>query len=319
MSVLPFIIRYGTLAAAVAGIVAMTSVMRTLHAQTPQGVPPPPVKPAEKPFSSSVAGTGIIEALRENVAIGMPEAGLVSEVLVKVDAAVKKGDPLLKLDDRQLQAQLLGLRADVEVARANILVAEATRTKTADAVARLKSVQDPRAVSQDDVKNRQNDLAVAEAQVRSSQALAAAAEAKVAQAEALRERLTVKAPRDGTVLQVNIRAGEYANLSPKQPAMVLGDLQQLQVRVDIDEQNALRIRPGQKAVAYVKGDTKTQLPLTFSRIEPYIIPKVSLTGASTERVDTRVLQVIYTLPRPEKMNLYAGQQVDVFIEESPAR
>ena len=46
----------------------------------------------------------------------------------------------------------------------------------------------------------------------------------------------------------------------------------------------------------------------------YIIPKMSLTGASTERVDTRVLQVIYSLTRPQDPPLYVGQQVDVFIE-----
>lgn len=317
MSPIALIFRYSTFVAAIAGIVAMIMVLRTLHAQNPAGILPPPVRPAEKPFQHTVAGTGIIEALSENVAIGVPEPGLVMEVFVKVDAVVTKDQPLLKLDDRQIQAELIGLRADVEVARAGVQVAQATRNKTADAVARLQAVKDLRAISQDDVSNRQNDLAVAEAQVKSAAAQAAAAEARVAQAEALMDRLNVRAPRDGTILQVNIRAGEHASLTPKAPAIVLGDLQRLQVRADIDEQNALRIRPGQKAVAYVKGDTATRLPLTYSRIEPYIIPKVSLTGASTERVDTRVLQVIYTLPRPEKMSLYAGQQVDVFIEESP--
>jgi hypothetical protein len=44
------------------------------------------------------------------------------------------------------------------------------------------------------------------------------------------------------------------------------------------------------------------------------VPKVSLTGSSTERVDTRVLQVIYSLTRPSDPPLYVGQQVDVFIE-----
>ena len=216
---------------------------------------------------------------------------------------------------------LPGLRADVEVAGAGIQVAEATRHRNADAVARLEAVSDARAISQDDLRNRKNELSVAAAQVASARALAAAAEAKVTQTETLIARLTVRAPRDGTILQVNVRSGEYASLTPKQPVMVLGDLQQLQIRVDIDEHNAPRVRPGQKAVAFVKGDTTTSLPLTFSRIEPYIIPKVSLTGASTERVDTRVLQVIYTLPRPDGMNVYAGQQVDVFIgdaESAPA-
>lgn len=54
--------------------------------------------------------------------------------------------------------------------------------------------------------------------------------------------------------------------------------------------------------------------MKFERIEPYVISKVSLTGASTERVDTRVLQVIYSLRRPANPPIYVGQQVDVFIE-----
>jgi multidrug efflux pump subunit AcrA (membrane-fusion protein) len=316
MSPLSRILRYGTFIAAIAGIISISMVLRTLHGQTPDNIPPPPVKPAEKPFAHTVAGTGIIEALSENVGIGVPEAGLVSEVFVKVDAEVKREQPLLKLDDRQLQAQLIGLRAEVAVARAGVAVAKASQAKAEDSLSRFQAVKDPRAVSQDDLRTRQSELAVMDAQVLSAESQVLAAEAKVAQTEALIKRLTVLAPRDGTILQVNIRAGEYAAISPKNAVLVLGDLKKLQVRTDIDEQNALRIRPGQKAVAYVKGNTTIPLELTYSRIEPYIIPKASLTGASTERVDTRVLQVIYTLPRPEKMSLYAGQQVDVFIEDT---
>ena len=99
------------------------------------------------------------------------------------------------------------------------------------------------------------------------------------------------------------------------PPIVLGDLTSLQVRADVDEQNAMRIKPGQKATAYLKSDASKAFPLQFERIEPYVIPKVSLTGASTERVDTRVLQIIYRLKVPEGTSLYVGQQVDVFIEE----
>jgi HlyD family secretion protein len=57
----------------------------------------------------------------------------------------------------------------------------------------------------------------------------------------------------------------------------------------------------------------TKIPLTFVRIEPYVVPKKSLTGENTERVDTRVLQIIYRFDRPA-FPIYAGQQVDVFIE-----
>ncbi|MFM2197823.1 MAG: hypothetical protein RLZZ505_1255 [Verrucomicrobiota bacterium] len=148
----------------------------------------------------------------------------------------------------------------------------------------------------------------------SAKAQLAASETAMKRISLLIERLTVVAPRDGNVLQVNIRAGEYASTAPKNPAMIIGDIERLQLRADVDEQNAIRIRAGQKAYGYLKGDPSVTFPLEFVRVEPYIIPKVSLTGASTERVDTRVLQVIYSLTRPENPPLYVGQQVDVFIE-----
>jgi hypothetical protein len=44
-----------------------------------------------------------------------------------------------------------------------------------------------------------------------------------------------------------------------------------------------------------------------------VIPKKSLTGDNTERVDTRVLQVIYALEGAEG-RVYVGQQLDVFLD-----
>ncbi|MDE3034579.1 MAG: secretion protein HlyD, partial [Nitrospirota bacterium] len=73
------------------------------------------------------------------------------------------------------------------------------------------------------------------------------------------------------------------------------------------------VQAGNPGVAYLKGSTKQAIPLTFARIEPYIVPKKSLTGDNTERVDTRVLQIIYHFARPS-FPVYAGQQVDVFIK-----
>jgi HlyD family secretion protein len=68
-------------------------------------------------------------------------------------------------------------------------------------------------------------------------------------------------------------------------------------------------------VAYLKGSSRRTIPLAFVRIEPYIVPKKSLTGDNTERVDTRVLQIIYHFA-PPAFPVYAGQQVDVFIERA---
>jgi hypothetical protein len=80
----------------------------------------------------------------------------------------------------------------------------------------------------------------------------------------------------------------------------------------VDEQNAPLVVKGAPAVAYLKGDTKNAIPLRFTRIEPFVVPKKSLTGDSTERVDTRVLQIIFEFDRPATP-VYVGQQMDVFI------
>ena len=91
------------------------------------------------------------------------------------------------------------------------------------------------------------------------------------------------------------------------------DISTLHVRADVDEQNAMDVVSGLDATFSLKSDSSRKFKVQFVRIKPYVIPKVSLTGASTERVDTRVLQVIYKLDKPKDQNLYVGQQVDVFI------
>lgn len=308
------LLRIGTLLAAIFGVVCIV-LITCLQAdrQMPLSADPP-LPPAPKPFAQAVSATGILEALSENVAIGVPQPGLVTEVKVKVNDAVKTGDILFLLDDRDLRAQEISTKAKLEVARANIAVTEADLAKVEVRFARFSSVTDERAVSRDDLENLKRDVDVAKARVAASRAESSAIEGELKSLALLIERLTVRAPRDGTVIQVNIRAGEYAATAPKNPAMIIGETGRLQVRADVDEQNATRIRPGQKARASLKGDPSVIFPLEFVRVEPYIVPKVSLTGAGTERVDTRVLQVIFSLERPEKPPIYVGQQVDVFIE-----
>ncbi|NCB05013.1 MAG: HlyD family efflux transporter periplasmic adaptor subunit [Clostridia bacterium] len=140
--------------------------------------------------------------------------------------------------------------------------------------------------------------------------------AAVAQTEALIERLVVRAPRAATVLQVNTRPGEFVAPGASRSPLVLGDLAYFQVRADVDEQVAPRVRPNMKAVGYVKGDTQRPIALEFVRVEPYIVPKTSLTGSSVERVDTRVLQIIYRFPRTAQTGIYVGQQLDLYLEEA---
>jgi len=146
------ILKKATFYLAIAGISATAVMASRMSAPTPEMTPP--IEPSPKPYEISVAASGIIEALSENVQIGVPEAGLVTKVHVRVSDSVQEGQALFTLDDRELSAQL-------KVNLANAKVATATLRRLEDQLARLKGVNDPRAVSRDEVRTRENDVAVA--------------------------------------------------------------------------------------------------------------------------------------------------------------
>ncbi|MEX0586076.1 MAG: HlyD family efflux transporter periplasmic adaptor subunit [Pirellulales bacterium] len=154
--------------------------------------------------------------------------------------------------------------------------------------------------------------------IQVAQAAVTEAQAQIDRAKRELERLEVRAPqymdmKSYEVLQVKVRPGEYIGTPASATLIVLGNLERLHVRVDIDEHDIPRFRKDAKAIAKLRGDPKVQFPLTFVRVEPYVVPKKSLTGDNTERVDTRVLQVIYAL-EPGTERVYVGQQMDVFVQ-----
>ena len=98
-----------------------------------------------------------------------------------------------------------------------------------------------------------------------------------------------------------------------EPLMILGAGKGLHVRADVDENDAWRVRPDTLAVARLRGNSRLSFPLEFLRFEPYVIPKKSLTGDVSERIDTRTLQVIYRFKDADPA-VFNGQQLDIFID-----
>jgi multidrug resistance efflux pump len=211
--------------------------------------------------------------------------------------------PLFIIEDSEALSQVAQTKALV-----NQRVAEFKNSK--DQLAIIAKVKDVRAVSQDERNQRKRAVDVAKALL----------EAARANLDASRTHLalhTVRAPIDGVVMAMDIRVGEFAPASPTSTALIqFGNLNPLHVRVDIDENDAWRFEQGRKAVAFLRGNPAITVPLEFVRVEPFVRPKRSLTGESTERVDTRVLQIIYRFD-PEDKPIYAGQQMDIYIESAP--
>lgn len=280
----------------------------------PAPVSQPVAAPAQAPFKTYIAGAGIIEARSDNIAIGSSLPGVVDTVLVKVGDKVKPGEPLFRLDPRELTAELQVRRADEVRARAGVGEAEAALVDVKNQSDRAEAISDKRAISVEELDRRRNAVAIAKARVESARAQVASAQADIRAAETNLDRLIVRAPVSSEILQVNVRPGEYAATGIlAKPLLLLGDLERLHVRVDIDENDAWRFRPNSPAVAALRGNRDFAAKLAFVRVEPYVVPKRSLTGDSTERVDTRVLQAIYSFDRAE-LQAYVGQQMDVFIE-----
>ncbi|MGZ5008317.1 MAG: efflux RND transporter periplasmic adaptor subunit [Methylobacter sp.] len=270
--------------------------------------------PASAPFNSFIAGAGIVEAKSRNIAIGTPLSGIVKSLAVKVGDKVKAGAPLFYLDDRETRAELAVKLADLAKAKAGVNEALAS-IKDAKSLSDLaESVSDRRAISSEELLRRRNALLINTTRLDSAKALVQQAEAALVTTQTTLDRLTVQAPVAGEVLQVNIRPGEFAQAGAlATPLLVLGNMDQLHVRVDIDENDAWRFDKNSKAVAYLRGNRNFKTDLVPAYVEPYVVPKKSLTGDSTEQVDTRVLQALYSFDRSQ-LPVYVGQQMDVFIE-----
>jgi RND family efflux transporter MFP subunit len=282
-------------------VVGLGIAIFTVVAGSKATVPAPAVAdPAQPPYRAFVAGSGIVEASTENIAIGTQLPGIVSRIYIQIGSPVKAGDPLFTIDDRAQRAELATRRASVQVAEAQL-------ADSKNQLALAESITDKRAMSVEERDKRRFATQKAEAQLAQ-----AGAELKAMETDL--DRLTVRAPVDGQILQLKVHLGEFAPAGVlATPLILLGNVDKLCVRVDVDENDAWRVRDRAPATGNLRGNKDIKTQLEFVRFEPYIVPKKSLTGDSSERVDTRVLQVVYGFKRGS-LPIYVGQQMDVFID-----
>jgi multidrug efflux pump subunit AcrA (membrane-fusion protein) len=209
-------------------------------------------------------------------------------------------DRLLKVTDRGTTAnEQPTLEFNVALATANL----------ADAKAKLARVT---------IGTYPEDLAIARSDVHTAESELAAMKSDLALAETARDLLIVRAPIDATVLKIEARPGEYKSAGPNSTALMrLGDISTLHVRTDIDELDSWRYDSAGQAVASIRGGSKLQSPLRFVRIVPDVAPKKTLTGENSERIDTRVMQVIYAFENPPAF-MQPGMLVDVAVAAKPS-
>ncbi len=286
--------------------------------ETTEPAEQPPKAVGELANAPRVAGAGIVEPASEVIDIGAALSGLVTDVRVKPGDKVAAGEVLFLVDARAARASLAQAGAAIQEARAAIAEAAAAQRTARQQLELYRSLTDPAAVSRAEVIRAEGEDAAATSRLGLARARLAAAEAAAAAARTEIERLTVRAPIAGEILAVNIRPGEFVATQggSSQPFIQMGNTDPLHVRIDIDENEAARVKLGASAVVSPRGAAELHVTATFVRAEPQVVPKRSLTNSAAERVDVRVLQLIYALPETDRFRV--GQQVDAFIPANSA-
>ena len=268
-----------------------------------------------------VAGAGIVEPSSELVEVGTSISGLVEAVLVKPGDLVSPGQPLFRVDTRTTRSRVAELEAAVGRARAAIAEAQTAEATARRQLSLYQAVDDPAAVSRAEIIRAEGEANAAAARRRLAEADLAATRAQLSSARTELDRATVRAPIAGEILQVDVRPGELVNAGPGGggPYVQMGQTNPLHVRIDIDEDQAGRVADGAQATVSPRGQADTRVQATFVRAEPLVVPKRQLTNGAAERVDVRVVQLIYALPEEARGTFRVGQQVDAFIPAKDAK
>jgi HlyD family secretion protein len=292
-----------------------------------------------------VAGTVSLVLVKEGAAVtrGTP--------LLHLDDTIQKANvEQLKAQFAAAQSLLQQLKAqprkeNLDVARAQVDYAAASLRTTQDQFCKVKTSYelDSKSVSRDQLDNaanavnaaeknlevarRQYDLTRAGAwiyDIRNQEHQSQAAAKALAAAQGLLDKYTLKAPVDGVVLSINTSVGSFISAQGSygtytqgyNPVMVLALSQPyFAVRAFIDEILIPRLPPpaDMRAQMFIRG-TDISIPLEFERLQPYVTPKIELSNQRTERVDTRVLPILFRFKPPQDLTLYPGQLVDVYVE-----
>lgn len=306
-------------------------------------------KPADEKQWQAVA-PGRVEPISGEIKVVAPIADLIGDVLVKAGDKVSAGEPLVRLQDPEPYARLASAQAQIAMrkrARDDQAPSSraADRRKAEDAVADAgQAVLDARAVfdrtaldkragraSESDFESARSALSRAEDELNQQKAdlrkLEAdpttplptqvegqlnLARAELWAAQATIQKLTIRAPITGTVLQVNGKPGEMAAPSSPQPLVLLGDLSALRVRAELDERDFGEIKIGQAVSVRPEAFRGRELAGTVSFIAPIVQPSRTGSRGQRNQTDIDVVEVLIDMADPGP--LAVGMKVDAYFK-----
>lgn len=278
----------------------------------------PPLAVSYNPYTAGIYATGIVESFQENgsnVNIFSEVSSKIIDIMVTNGQSVTKDMPLLALDASIQQGIVEKDAADIRYAKANLVELQQQLQKLQKAFK-----LNPKAVSKNDLDNAINAVKVAKEAVNVSQG-------QYDSDKALLDKYIIRSPIDGIVLRIVPAIGDYSTVGIGSydpytqgfsPPIQLGvKTDYLQVRSYVDEILVPRLPTSEKleATLFVRGLQNKSIPLTFVNIQPLTIPNIELSNERNERVDVRVLPIIFKFERPKDIHIFPGQLVDVYIKE----
>lgn len=297
--------------------------------------PPPGTKDDRSPIPPDVAvgGNGLVEPSQPETRVAGQVPGRIAKVSVNEGDRVEEGAALVELSSEVERAALAAAEADVAAAKAELTralrgqraedieaaSAEASAAKTRAGLsvaqlARTEALSKKGAVSADELDRARSAAAADESafqaadarrrlltagsrseDISAARARLAAASARAEQAKATAERLVIRAPITGEVLRVKYRAGEYYTPQGGEALLLLGDTSRLRVRMDVDERDVAKVKIGAQAWVIADAFEGRRFGGKVSEIGRRMGRKNVRTDEPTERVDTKILEVVIDL------------------------
>jgi HlyD family secretion protein len=319
------------------------------HAQTPARSAT--IDPAEEKRWLAVA-PGRVEPLSGLIRVAPPVMGVIGEVLVRAGDTVFAGEPLIRLADHEARARLAAAEAQVALRRRvrnkeSASSGAAARRRAEDAVAdteiavsEARSFVDKAAVERRAGRGSDADVEAARsgltrAQVRLVQQKAelrrieadaslptlAEGQLNIARSELLAtqaaiENMTIRAPMDATILQMNAKPGELASPSAAQALVLLGNISALRVRAEVDERDMEKIKAGQAVLVRPAAFRDREIAGTVSFIAPLVEAGRHNALGQRNMTDVDVVEVLVSLGEPGP--LAVGMKVDVYFRQDSA-
>ncbi len=297
----------------IAGLTSVVVYNKKIKVQAPLAV-------NYNPYTAGIYATGIVESFQtngSNVNIYSEVSSRITDIMVTNGESVTIGTPLMALDD-SVQ------RGIVEKDAASIRYAKAELANAQDQLTKMQTAYriNPKSVSKYDLDNAINAVKIAKEGV-------AVAVGQYDSDKALLDKYIITSPIEGLVLRIVPGIGDYSSAAVGSydpytqgylPPIQLGVATDfLQVRTYVDEILVPRLPDPSKleATLFIRGLQNKSVPLEFSSIQPFTIPNIELSNQRNERVDVRVLPIIFKFTRPKDVNIFPGQMVDVYIKEKP--